>query len=92
MYEDKTLICRDCGREFTFTAGEQEFFAERALKSAPTRCVDCRRARRHDNRTRKEVFEVICALCGTVTTVPFEPRPDRAVYCGECYAKRRAWR
>ncbi|MBQ9300647.1 MAG: zinc-ribbon domain containing protein, partial [Clostridia bacterium] len=29
MYEDKTLVCRDCGQEFVFTAGEQEFYAEK---------------------------------------------------------------
>ena len=27
MYQDKTLVCRDCGQEFIFSAGEQEFFA-----------------------------------------------------------------
>ncbi|MBQ2898524.1 MAG: zinc-ribbon domain containing protein, partial [Oscillospiraceae bacterium] len=26
MYEDKTLVCKECGKEFTFTAGEQEFY------------------------------------------------------------------
>ena len=31
MYENKTLICKDCGNEFDFTAGEQEFYAEKAL-------------------------------------------------------------
>lgn len=30
MYEDKTLVCKDCGNEFVFTAGEQEFYAEKA--------------------------------------------------------------
>ena len=29
MYEDKTLVCKECGNEFVFTAGEQEFYAER---------------------------------------------------------------
>ena len=29
MYEDKTLVCKECGKEFVFTAGEQEFYAER---------------------------------------------------------------
>ena len=24
MYEDKTLVCKECGKEFVFTAGEQE--------------------------------------------------------------------
>lgn len=32
MYEDKTLVCKECGNEFVFTAGEQEFYAEKVLK------------------------------------------------------------
>ena len=35
MYEDKTLVCRDCGAEFVFTAGEQEFYAEKASRTSP---------------------------------------------------------
>ena len=31
MYEDKTLVCKDCGKEFVFTAGEQEFYAEKGF-------------------------------------------------------------
>lgn len=26
---DKTLVCRDCGEEFVFTIGEQEFYQEK---------------------------------------------------------------
>lgn len=33
MYEDKTLRCKECGNEFVFTAGEQEFYAERDVYS-----------------------------------------------------------
>ncbi|HEX7474432.1 MAG TPA: zinc-ribbon domain containing protein, partial [Dehalococcoidales bacterium] len=25
-FEEKTLRCRDCGQEFAFTVGEQEFY------------------------------------------------------------------
>ena len=32
MYEDKTLVCKDCGNEFVFTAGEQEFYAKPWLR------------------------------------------------------------
>ena len=35
MYEDKTLICKECGNEFVFTAGEQEFYAERGFQNEP---------------------------------------------------------
>lgn len=45
-FVDKTLTCRDCGSEFVFTVGEQEFFAEKGFTNAPTRCVSCRRARK----------------------------------------------
>ena len=43
-YADKTLTCRDCGRSFTFTAGEQEFFASRGFTNEPGRCPECRAA------------------------------------------------
>ena len=38
MYEDKTLVCKDCGKEFIFTAGEQAFYAEKGFQNEPTRC------------------------------------------------------
>ena len=31
MYQDETLVCEDCGAQFVFTAGEQEFYAEKGL-------------------------------------------------------------
>jgi CxxC-x17-CxxC domain-containing protein len=42
---DRTLTCRDCGQAFTFTAGEQAFYAERGY-SEPQRCPACRAARK----------------------------------------------
>ena len=42
MYTDKTLVCKDCGNEFVFTAGEQEFYAEKGFQNEPTRCKACR--------------------------------------------------
>jgi len=43
---DRTLTCRDCGQDFIWTAGEQEFFVQRGLTNEPRRCPDCRRARK----------------------------------------------
>lgn len=40
--EDRTLVCQDCGCEFTFTAGEQEFYKEKGFESDPKRCKPCR--------------------------------------------------
>ena len=45
-FTDKTLTCRDCGSEFTFTSGEQEFYAQKGFDNEPTRCPTCRRARK----------------------------------------------
>ena len=46
MYEDKTLVCKECGAEFVFSAGEQEFYAERGFQNEPQRCKACRGARK----------------------------------------------
>jgi CxxC-x17-CxxC domain-containing protein len=46
LYTDETLSCTDCSRSFTFTAGEQEFFAQKGFTNKPNRCPDCRAARR----------------------------------------------
>ena len=45
-YSDQSLTCRDCAQEFTFTAGEQEFYASRGLTNTPGRCPSCRAARK----------------------------------------------
>lgn len=88
---DKSLVCSDCGQTFTFTVGEQEFYQSRGLQNEPKRCPQCRAARRstrQDSTGRpKQSFTAICAACGAETTVPFEPRQERPVYCRECYAK-----
>jgi len=43
---DRTLVCRDCSNEFTFTAGEQDFYASKGLTNDPVRCSSCRSSRR----------------------------------------------
>ncbi len=45
-FEDKTVTCRECGNPFTFTVGEQSFYAEKGLMNTPSRCPDCRQARK----------------------------------------------
>ena len=45
-YEDRVLTCKDCGTQFVFTAGEQEFFAGRGLMHPPGRCASCRADRK----------------------------------------------
>ena len=50
--EDKTIICKDCGNEFVFTVGEQEFYKEKGFENDPVRCPDCRRARKQQRNSR----------------------------------------
>jgi len=45
VVSDRTITCRDCGQAFTFTAGEQAFYAERGY-SEPQRCSNCRAERK----------------------------------------------
>ena len=63
MFEDKTLVCRDCGKEFVFSASEQQFFADKGFQNDPTRCHECRAARRNrenPGRAERQYYEVIC--------------------------------
>ncbi|MBQ8896063.1 MAG: zinc-ribbon domain containing protein [Clostridia bacterium] len=89
MYEDKTLTCKDCGNEFVFTAGEQEFYAERGFQNEPQRCKACRDARKQATRAPNEMFTAVCAECGGEANIPFQPSDDRPVYCSDCFAKKR---
>jgi CxxC-x17-CxxC domain-containing protein len=95
MAEDQQLMCSDCGQAFTFTAEDQDFFRERGY-SAPKRCKACRQAKKNEqqggggyNRGASQGTSVICAGCGQQTTVPFEPRGDRPVYCQNCFQARK---
>lgn len=91
MFQDETLVCRDCGAEFAFTAGEQEFYAERGFQNKPTRCRDCRQIHKQNRQHggEREMHSAVCAQCGVQTQVPFLPRNDRPVYCSECFAASR---
>lgn len=92
-FVDKTLHCLDCGKEFVFTAGEQEFYAKKGFTNEPLRCKDCRDARKRSREGTtgmpREMFDAVCAKCGTKTQVPFRPREDRPVYCQDCFREIR---
>ncbi|MGI5877598.1 MAG: zinc-ribbon domain containing protein [Christensenellales bacterium] len=101
MYQDETLVCRDCGEEFVFTVQEQQFYAEKGFENKPSRCRSCRMARKVERNDRGEgsgagrygrsdrvMYEAVCAECGAPAQVPFKPRDDRPVYCRDCFSKR----
>ena len=88
-FSDRTLTCRDCGKPFTWTAGEQTFYAEKGLVNEPARCPECRAARkvRLGLEPPRMMHTIVCAECGQETTVPFVPRNGRPVLCSSCFAR-----
>lgn len=101
--EDKTLACRDCNREFVFTAGEQEFFAQKGFTNQPSRCPECRASRKAGGgyssggysgggyeRRERQMYPAVCAQCGKDTQVPFQPSGEKPVYCSDCFATIRS--
>ena len=65
-FADKTITCRDCGMDFVFTAGEQEFYASKGFVNEPdagkklAESFTVRPAQRHAHEL----------LSGRVTTAP----------------------
>lgn len=48
--EDKKLTCAECGAEFIFTSGEQEFYTEKGFQE-PRKCKTCRDAAKASKRS-----------------------------------------
>jgi CxxC-x17-CxxC domain-containing protein len=101
-YQDKSITCSDCSTTFTFTVAEQEDFASKGYTNEPKRCPACRQARKDrpvgnggnsfgtynsGPRPARQMFPVKCSECGKDTTVPFQPRSGKPVYCSDCYRK-----
>jgi CxxC-x17-CxxC domain-containing protein len=97
--QDKQIKCRDCGNEFTFTAGEQEFYRQKGFEHAPTRCKHCRETKKTSGGGgggggmggggSRDMFTATCSSCGAETQVPFNPTPGKPVYCRDCYQARK---
>ena len=88
-FQDKTLICRDCSKEFIFTARDQEFFVTKKFHT-PTRCKECRIKRKNMNTgpnlsPQRELYEITCGKCGGKDKVPFKPVEGKVLYCKACY-------
>lgn len=49
---DKQITCveEDCGSEFTFTEGEQEYYQSKDFQE-PKRCPDCRAKKKAKNKS-----------------------------------------
>ena len=104
--QDTTLECSDCNNSFTFSAEEQEQFLSRGYTNHPKRCPECRQVRKSErygnggssyrnssnSYTPGRQFPAVCADCGKLILIPFEPSRGRPVYCSDCYCKVRVSR
>jgi CxxC-x17-CxxC domain-containing protein len=94
-FEDRSILCIDCGTDFVWTAGEQAFFRDKNLQNPPKRCKECKQAKNErlaaiaaaqtTGIRQKIEVSVKCAKCGVATTVPFYPSQGRPVYCRSCF-------
>jgi CxxC-x17-CxxC domain-containing protein len=94
-FQDRTLACVDCKADFTFTGAEQEFYAKKGFTNDPKRCTTCRSAKKQrlgvqETVGQRQMFQAVCATCGKDTTLPFEPRNGRPVYCSDCFTKSKS--
>ena len=76
-FQDREIVCSDCGQTFVFTAEEQEFYSQKGFEE-PKRCKACRNAKKMQNRKKRLScdmgYEITCSDCGKRTSVPFSPR------------------
>lgn len=96
-FEDRSILCIDCSKDFIWTAGEQTFFYDKGLQNPPKRCKPCKQAKNDRIASiaaaqaagvkQKIEVSVDCAGCGTRTTVPFYPSQGRPVFCRGCFEK-----
>jgi hypothetical protein len=78
-FQDKSIVCSDCGVAFTFSIVEQEYFQSRDYANDPKRCLPCRKVRQTQRtgsvsyKPDRPMFSATCAECGIETKIPFEP-------------------
>lgn len=82
---DQVLTCKDCGKQFTWTVGEQQFYQDKGFTNPPSRCPECRAKKKSEMRSGRADFPITCSNCGKQDTVPFEPKGDRPVLCRDCF-------
>ena len=91
MFDDRSLICRDCGASFVFTSGEQQFYDRKGFTNVPSRCPDCRKS---GGRSRGSEYssQSTWADSSTPEMGGFEREPEQlfAAICSECGKPTRA--
>ena len=92
--DSTTQVCiePDCSKKFTINSGEMDFYVQRGIE-LPKRCKTCRTARKNGKVATapipepeiEKAVEITCDNCGSESTVPFRPIPNKPVYCKLCW-------
>lgn len=81
-FTDKSIVCRDCGATFSWSASEQEFYASRGFENEPVRCRDCR------NRRKQERGQLtgapVAAMATNTGGMGRRPREMFPAVCDDC--------
>ncbi|MBM3284122.1 zinc-binding protein [Candidatus Gottesmanbacteria bacterium] len=88
---DQTLVCADCGKQFVWTGGEQDFYKQKGF-NPPTRCPECRAKRKDERRANRVMTKITCSKCGKEDEVPFVPKKGTGVLCRTCFQEQRGQR
>jgi CxxC-x17-CxxC domain-containing protein len=84
-FTDKSIVCRDCGTTFVWSASEQEFYASRGFENEPVRCRDCRNRRKIERgqATGAPVAAMATSAPGNGRRAPREMFPAVCDDCGQ---------
>ena len=69
---DRTLSCIDCGCDFLFSVGEQEWYRSKGYTTGKTRCAECTAAKKarfgetagKGHTARDLLAKTMCRVCG----------------------------
>ena len=85
-FQDRVLKCIDCGTDFIFTAGEQQFYHEKDFRCEAEDAAKPVRRRAQTGASELAALpgrvetSAICSRCGRETAVPFRPTQGRPVF------------
>lgn len=76
--------CLTCQKDFLIIDQEQQFLEENHWP-LPTRCPDCRQARRMVMRNPRKFTKTTCDKCSKEIIISFDRKPGDIIYCKEDY-------
>jgi Zn ribbon nucleic-acid-binding protein len=88
-FQDKSVMCIDCGFAFVFSGADQEYYRSRGYLGDPKRCPSCKENRQTQAKKpapsmKNAVSNVTCVRCGKDTSVPVHSHTVSPMYCNNC--------